>query len=81
MRRNASEERVHFLAAMRNKALEPLWQNASVLFRVTMHNACCRICAFHFLHFPAVLNHAKVQKGCKSMHAKPACWGSRQRVI
>lgn len=42
VRRNASEGRVHFLAAMRNKALEPLWQKTSVLFRVTTHNACSR---------------------------------------
>lgn len=50
VRRNASEERVHFLAAMRNKALEPLWQNTSVLFQVTTHNASCHVCSFHFLH-------------------------------
>lgn len=81
VRRNASEERVHFLAAMRNKALEPLWQNASVLFRVTTHSACCRICAFHFPHFPAVLDHAEVRNGCEIVHAKSACWGSRRRVV
>ena len=47
VRRNASEERVHFLAAMRNKALEPLWQNASALFQVATRNACsctCNLC-------------------------------------
>ena len=59
VRRNASEERVHFLAAMRNKALEPLWQNASVLFQVTMHNACCRICAIPLPTLPCCASPSK----------------------
>ena len=38
--RNASEDRVQFLAAMRNRALEPLWQNASALFQARTSQSC-----------------------------------------
>lgn len=49
--RNASEDRVQFLAAMRNRALEPLWQNASALFQARLSQSCSFIppdCALAF---------------------------------
>ena len=40
---------MHFLAAMRNKALEPLWQNASVLFQVITQSASYGKCTPTYL--------------------------------